>query len=108
MIWIFKSNVRKQIVIQALTSLLAKLENNPLVVHKFVVARPEELPQLIKQLTNADDVQINLNNDIECHCFDSFQFTSVDKISISKNETLNFKYSQKLTRFLTITVFQLS
>ena len=84
----------KDNVIEALSSLLNIVESNPLIINKLIVANIQDLSQLIKLLTNADTVQINTNNDIECSCLKDLDFVSVDKIYIVKgNDTLNFKYS---------------
>ena len=85
----------KDNVIEALHGLLKIVENNPLIVNKFIVASIDDLKQLIKLLTGADDVHINTNEDIDCNCCGSdLNFVSVDKIYILKgNDTLNFKYS---------------
>ena len=84
----------KDNIINAYSLLLTIAENNPVIVNKFIVAKASELAQLIKLLTEADDVQINLNLDVDCSCVGSVNYSSVDKIYIAKNgETLNFKYS---------------
>ena len=84
----------KDNIINAYSLLLTIAENNPVIVNKFLVAKASELAQLIKLLTEADDVQINLNLDVDCSCVGSVNYSSVDKIYIVKNgETLNFKYS---------------
>ena len=84
----------KDNVIEALSSLLTIVENNPLIINKLIVASIEDLASLIKLLTGADNVQINTNNDIECGCLKDLDFVAVDKIYIVKgSETLNFKYS---------------
>ena len=84
----------KDNIINAYSLLLTIAENNPLIVNKFIVAKASELAELIKLLTLADDVQINLNLDVDCSCVGSVQYSSVDKIYVIKNnQTLNFKYS---------------
>ena len=81
-------------IINAYSLLLTIAENNPLVINKFIVAKASELGQLIKLLTEADDVQINFNLDVDCSCIGSTHYSEVDKIYIIKgNQTLNFKYS---------------
>ena len=84
----------KDNVIEALSSLLTIVENNPLIINKLIVASIQDLASLIKLLTGADNVQINTNNDVECGCLKDLDFVAVDKIYIVKgSETLNFKYS---------------
>ena len=84
----------KDNIINAYSLLLTIAENNPIIVNKFIVAKASELAQLIKLLTEADDVQINISLDVDCSCIGSANYSSVEKIYIIKNgETLNFKYS---------------
>jgi len=84
----------KDNVIEALSTMLQIVENNPLIVNKYIIASAQDLTQLIKLLTGADNVQLNLNNDIECSCTGSTNYSTIDKIYIIKGgETLNFKYS---------------
>ena len=84
----------KDNIINAYSLLLTIAENNPLIVNKFIVAKASELAELIKLLTEAEDVQINLNLDVDCSCVGSVKYSAVDKIYIIKNnQTLNFKYS---------------
>ena len=84
----------KDNIINAYSLLLTIAENNPVIVNKFIVAKVSELGQLIKLLTEADDVQINFNLDVDCSCVGSSHYSEVDKIYIIKgNQTLNFKYS---------------
>ena len=65
-----------------------------MVVNKYIVASREDLAELIKLLTNADEVHINLSDEVECTCVNSVSFSAVDRIYILKdNDTLNFKYS---------------
>ena len=81
-------------VINAYSLLLTIAENNPLIINKFIVAKASELGQLIKLLTEADDVQINFNLDVDCSCVGSSHYSEVDKIYIIKgSQALNFKYS---------------
>ena len=86
----------KDNVIEALSTLLAIVENNPLIINKYIVASVEDLSQLIKLLTGSDTVQINVNNDIDCDCIlnSNNRYRAVDKIYVIKNnEAQNFKYS---------------
>ena len=84
----------KDNVIEALSTMLQIIENNPLIVNKLIVATANDLTTLIKLLTNAEEVQLNLNNDIECSCINNSKYSTIDKIYVIKNgETLNFKYA---------------
>ena len=42
-------------------------QNNPLMINKYVIAHEETLKELIRLLTNADSVDIQLA-DLECSC----------------------------------------
>ena len=86
----------KDNVIEALQTLLSIVENNPLIINKFIIASVEDLSCLIKLLTGADTVQINTDNDVSCNCAlgSNESYASVDKIYVIKgNEAQNFKYS---------------
>ena len=85
----------KNNIINAYSLLLKIVENNPLIINKYIIAKGTELAQLIQLLTDADRVDINKSEDIDCHCFNkNVSYSAVEKIYIFKdNQTLNFKYS---------------
>ena len=84
----------KDNTIRAYSLLLEIVENNPLIINKQVIAEIDALSHLILFLTEADTVDIQVSNDIECTCVGSTKFVAVEKIFITKNnETLNFKYN---------------
>ena len=84
----------KDSIIAAYSQLLHIVENNPLIVNKYIVANIYDLQNIIKLLTESDSVQINTSLEVDCHCFNSLTYQAVDKIYVDKNgETLNFKYS---------------
>ena len=92
----FKESItNKDNIIDAYSLLLKIIENNPLIINKFIIAKGTELAQLIQLLTDADRVDINKSEDIDCHCFNkNVSYSAVEKIYIVKdNQTLNFKYS---------------
>ena len=83
----------KDNLINALSLIINIIENNPLVVNKAVIADIDSLSHLISFLTEADAVDIQTSQDVDCSCVHSQKFIAVDKILITKNnETLNFKY----------------
>ena len=58
--------------------------SNPLIVNKFVVAEEETLTELIKLLTNASDVSIELS-DIECTCL-SASYQTIKRVYLTVDE----------------------
>ena len=79
----------------ALTLMLNLVENNPLIVNKFIVAPEDVLCELIKLLTSATKVTIKylLDDDIGCSC-GALKYLPVDKIYVEKDgETYVLKYS---------------
>lgn len=92
----FKESVgNKDNIIEAYSLLLKIVENNPLVINKFIIAKGSELAQLIQLLTEADRVDINKSDDVDCHCLNkSISYSAVEKIYVVKdNQTFNFKYA---------------
>ena len=92
----FKESVgNKDNIIEAYSLLLKIVENNPLIINKYIIAKGSELAQLIQLLTEAERVDINKSDDVDCHCFNkSVSYSAVEKIYIFKeNQTFNFKYS---------------
>ena len=85
----------KDNIIEAYSLLLKIVENNPLVINKFIIAKGSELAQLIQLLTEADRVDINKSDDVDCHCLNkSISYSAVEKIYVVKdNQTFNFKYA---------------
>ena len=84
----------KDNIINAYSLMLDIVENNPLIVNRYVVADIESLTQLISYLTEAERVDIQEALDVDCSCSGRHKFVGVDKIYITKHgETLNFKYS---------------
>lgn len=57
----------KDLLIQVLVLCVDILENNPLIINKFVIAEEKELSLMIKYLTDADEVDI-YKVDHECKC----------------------------------------
>ena len=84
----------KDNIINACSLIIEILENNPLIVNKYVIADIDSLTLLISYLTEADSVDIQESLDVDCSCVGKPKFVPVDKIYITKNgSTQNFKYS---------------
>ena len=84
----------KDNIINAYSLMLDIVENNPLIVNRYVVADIESLTQLISYLTEAERVDIQEALDVDCSCSGHPKFVPVEKIYITKHgETQNFKYS---------------
>ena len=64
---ISESIEEKNNTIKALTLIIDIIQNNPLLVNKYVVAELDTLSELIRLITNADEVEID-TDDIECSC----------------------------------------
>ena len=83
----------KDMLIQALVLSLDIIQNNPLIIDKYVIADEHELALLIKYLTDAEEVDI-IKNDHECSCSVSKKYDIINRIMIKKNgEIYNLKYS---------------
>ena len=83
----------KDMLIQALVLSLDIIQNNPLIINKYVIADEHELALLIKYLTDAEEVDI-IKNDHECSCSVSKKYDIINRIMIKKNgEMYNLKYS---------------
>lgn len=84
----------KDNIINAFSLIIDILENNPLIVNKYVISDIDSLTLLISYLTEAEHVDIQESLDIDCSCSGHPKFVPVDKIYITKNgNTQNFKYS---------------
>ena len=57
----------KDNVIKAQAIIIDMMMNNPLIINKYIIATQETLAELIKLLTGAEIVEIELD-DIECSC----------------------------------------
>ena len=66
--------------IQVLYIMLNIVRNNPLVVKHFVKANADDLNNLVRLLTNADEVEITLMYDADCRCCGDSRVALVDKI----------------------------
>lgn len=86
--------VEKDNICKALSLMLDMIENNPLIVNRYVIAEHNALKMLIQLLTNSENVSINLmDSDIGCSC-KGIEYARIDKIYVYKDmSTFNFKYS---------------
>ena len=83
----------KDNIINAYSLMIDILENNPLIVNKYVIADIDSLTLLISYLTEAERVDIQEALDVDCTCIGGPKYVPVDKIYITKNgDTQNFKY----------------
>lgn len=85
----------KDYLIQALVLCVDILQNNPLIINKYVIAEERELALLVKYLTSADEVTI-LKDDHECKgCLGKGdKYDVVNRIMVKKDgEIYNLKYS---------------
>ena len=83
-------------LIQALSLIIDMLYNNPVYVNKLVVPELDNLRQLVKLLTDADEVDITLADPTcECGCSgNSSKLSRVDSIYVKKGASiLEFKYA---------------
>ena len=83
------------LLIQVLVLCVDILENNPLIINKFVIAEEKELSLMIKYLTDADEVDIyKVDHECKCTIGKSEKYDIVDRIIVKKNgEIYNLKYS---------------
>ena len=83
---VLESNISdKDKMIEALSLIIELLESNPLIVNKYVIASHETLQELILLLTNADSIEINVN-DVGCNgCIPHVKTMPIEKIYINKN-----------------------
>ena len=85
----------KDLLIQVLVLCVDILENNPLIINKFVIAEEKELSLMIKYLTDADEVDIyKVDHECKCTIGKSEKYDIIDRIIVKKNgEIYNLKYS---------------
>ena len=78
--------------VEMLKLYIEMLQNNPLVVNKYIIVDDEKLIQFIKLLTRADDVQIDAD-DIGQGCLSSKTYRKIHNVFVIINgQTLNLKY----------------
>jgi hypothetical protein len=84
----------KDSITQALSIILNIVENNPLIINKYIISPKEILANLIQLLTQGDKVDILLSiDDVGCSCSPSNKYAMIDKIYVTKDgETSILKY----------------
>lgn len=80
---ISESIEEKENTIKALSLIIEIIQNNPLIVNKYVVAEIDTLAELIRLLTNSESVEID-TNDIECSCTKA-KYRVIKRIYIKKD-----------------------
>jgi hypothetical protein len=76
----------KESITQALSIMLNLVENNPLIINKYIISPKDILTNLILLLTEADKVDILLSiDDVGCSCSPSNKYAVIDKIYITKD-----------------------
>ena len=83
-------------VIRALSLIIDILYNNPLYINRYIVAEASCLKELVKILTDADDVDITIQDPAcECGCTgSSSKVAAIDSIYVKKNNNVvEFKYA---------------
>ena len=80
---ISESIEEKENTIKALSLIIEIIQNNPLIVNKYVVAEIDTLAELIRLLTNSESVEID-TNDIECSCSKA-NYRVIKRIYIKKD-----------------------
>ena len=79
--------------VAALKLIIGVLQDNPFYINKFVVADDDVLMEIIKLLTNADDIVMDAD-DIGEGCITKKTYRKVNAIYVIKDgETKNLKYS---------------
>ena len=76
-----------------LESVLNAYMDNPLYINQKVLMKTSNLANLVKTLTDADEVNIEIANDIEC-CGRPTKYNTIENIVVVKNkERTDFKVS---------------
>ncbi len=82
-------------LIEALSMIIDILYNNPLLINKFIIPSSSCLNKLVELLTDADSVEITINDaTCDCSCITSkVSIAAVDSIYVSKDGAVNdFRY----------------
>ena len=82
-------------IIKALSLIIDIMYNNPLYINRFIVAQLSCLQELVKILTDADEVEITLQDPTcDCGCCGSNdKIATIDSIYVKKNNSVvEFKY----------------
>ena len=84
----------KENMAMALSIMLNLVENNPLIINKYIIASRDCLIELLKLLTGGEDISINeVVSDVGCSC-NSVEYSLIDKIYVIKDGQIYvLKYS---------------
>ena len=89
----------KDNIIKALSIIVDMYRSNPLMINKYVIPEIETLKELIKLLTNASEVNIELS-DIECSCLSS-KYSTVKRIYLNvENQVYSLDLCPAVLQFL--------
>ena len=89
----------KDNIIKALSIIVDMYRSNPLMINKYVIPEIETLKELIKLLTNASEVNIELS-DIECSCL-SYKYQTVKRIYLNvDNQVYSLDLCPAVLQFL--------
>ena len=78
--------------IEVLKLIISMLQNNPLILNKYIIADDEALEKMIKLLTNAEAVQIDAE-DLGEGCITKKSYRKIHSVYVTKDsKTLNLKY----------------
>ena len=82
----------KDRIIEVLKLIINVLQDNPLIVNKYIIADDEVLERIILLLCNAESVNIDAE-DVGEGCISKNTYRKINSIYVSvKGETLNLKY----------------
>lgn len=84
---------------RVLKLMLDAYRDNPLHVNDYIVLQDKKLAELVKELTEADEVQLQISADIAC-CGSASNIIYLDGIAVKKNDKLtDFKigYNEEYT-----------
>jgi hypothetical protein len=72
--------------VQILELILNAYMSNPLVINQYIIMTTDRLADLIKTMTQADNVEIQVGYDVTC-CGQATNYNLVDAIIVMKDET---------------------
>lgn len=83
----------KDLLIRALCKTIDIIEDNPLLINKFIIANEQDLRDLVKLLTKADSVDIQTVEE-DVSCIKSHKYRIVNKILLQcGSEIVNLKHA---------------
>ena len=81
-----KLMTEKDNMIKALAIIIDLFQSNPLIINRFVVANIETLTELLRLLSGANSVNIELS-DVECTCVSS-KYATIKRIYLNINDEI--------------------